>query len=429
MTKFTLFLTLYFICSIGYAQDDFPFSPADGELRVVSWNIENLGSRSPRRSDADLILLADRINSFESPIIAVQEVSANRAQATLDLILERLGPDWRAELGNTNGFIFNSRTVELLGSEELDQLQLPPYSSFYTDFPNWENDFGRNGDPFTNGNSLPMSAEFRLTGVGSALPILLVSAHFHAGSSFAVQREYEGRAIQLWLDEISQLNDANSRAYLLGDFNAQPGSAPHTELSLQRLEKENVTSTVIVSTNGAELDHIYASAEGYHFVSRGTAFVVQPGHYGETPTQFELIYSDHAPILMDLNLAASLAYSGSWYDPEHTGEGQIIQVLSANRILMNWYTYDEQGAQMWLTGVGILSGSTATIEHMYITEGGIFGPEFDPQLVELEIWGSLIMNFESCNAASIEYESILGFGSGTLNPVRLTQVEGLDCPS
>ena len=430
MSRFFLSVLVLAVCSNVHAQE-FPFSPQNAQLRVVTWNIENLGSRTPRRSDAELQLLAERIASFEAPVIAIQEIGSGtgNTRPALEQVLSQLGPDWRAATSDTsNGFIYNSRQVELLSSEQLDQLQSPPYNNFYNDFPDWQSDFGTNGDPFTAGRSLPLSAEFRLIGAGSALPFRLISSHFHAGSTFALQRAYEGQAIQAWVDEILQPETAERRVYLLGDFNAQPGNSPHTELGLERLEKENTTNTAILSAGDVELDHIYASADGFSFVSRGTAFVIRPEHYGETAVQFEAVYSDHAPVLMDLNLAASMGYSGSWIDLERDNEGFVVQVLTGNRISVTWYTYDEQGDQMWLTGAGQLSGNTALIEDVYVTAAGIWDPDFDPDTVELTVWGSLVFIFESCNQARIDYESALGFGSGSLSAVRLTNVEGLACP-
>ena len=430
MSRFFLAAVILAACSTVQAQE-FPFSPENAELRVVTWNIENLGNRTPRRSDAELQLLAERILSFEAPVLAIQEIGSGQgnARAALEQVLSHLGPDWRAAASVTsNGFIYNSRRVELLSSEQLDQLQAPPYNSFYDDFPNWQNDFGSNGDPFTAGRSLPFAAEFRLIGAGSALPFKLISTHFHAGPTFSVQRAYEGLAIQAWVDEMLLPKTAISRVYLLGDFNAQPGNSPHTELGLQRLEKENTTNTAIISNGDVELDHIYASEEGFSYISRGTAFVIRPEHYGESPEQFEAVFSDHAPVLMDLSLSASIGYSGSWIDLERDNAGFVVQVLPANRINVTWYTYDGMGNQMFLTGAGQLSGNIAFIEDVYITAAGISNPGFDPDTVEITVWGSLTISFESCNRARVDYDPVLGDGSGSLNVVRLTNVEGLDCP-
>ena len=82
---------------------------------------------------------------------------------------------------------------------------------------------------------------------------------------------------------------------------------------------------------------------------------------------------------------------------------------------------------MWMTGVGTISGDTIHVEEMLITNGGIFGPQFNPDDVELTIWGSLTITFVDCDNATVEYVSVTGLGSGVLNPIRLTEVAGLEC--
>ena len=94
---------------------------------------------------------------------------------------------------------------------------------------------------------------------------------------------------------------------------------------------------------------------------------------------------------------------------------------------MLWFTYSETGAQMWLIGLGKIEGATITIDELLLTSGPSFGPAFDPAAVEGIFWGSLTMNFQGCNNASLDYESVLGFGSGTLNPVRLTSLLDQHC--
>ena len=107
----------------------------------------------------------------------------------------------------------------------------------------------------------------------------------------------------------------------------------------------------------------------------------------------------------------------------------MIQSLNNNRMLITWYTYDDQGEQMWLTGVGELINASVHIEEMRITKGGIFGPTFNPDNIELSVWGSLTFTFSDCQNAVASYASVTGFGEGTLNPVRLTHIAGLECDS
>ena len=124
---------------------------------------------------------------------------------------------------------------------------------------------------------------------------------------------------------------------------------------------------------------------------------------------------------------ASGAMTGAWYDPSHDGEGWLIEVLAENRALVTWYSYDLQGMQMWLIGVGEISGSIIQIDEMQVTQGPVFGTEFDPDDVILDVWGSLEIEFIDCNSATVTYQSMAGFGNGVLNAIRLTSLSGLEC--
>lgn len=419
--------------TFAYAQGEFPYPHTGDEIRVVTWNIENLGNRTPRRTEQQLEDLAQRLLTFEATVIAVQEISAvgGNSSSALETVLGHMGPAWKiaGETGNT--ILYDDSVVELVSFEELDQLRLPPFNSFYDDYPDWENLFGSNGDPFTNSRSLPSTAVFKTTVSGTGTSFRVISNHFHAGSTSTLAREYEGDAVQSYVQSLLMDVDESPNIIVLGDFNATPPNEPHPQLEenglLGMLEKANSQNTGVLSSGNANIDHIYASMSILGQITNQSAFVILPEHYAETPEEFEAVYSDHSPVFIDIKLFDGSGYSGNWYDPSHDGEGWMIQVLENKRVLINWYTYDSLGNQMWLTGVGALVNGSVQIDEMLITEGGIFGPAFDPEDVELSVWGSLTFTFTDCQNAMLAYESITGFGSGTLNPVRLTRVAGLEC--
>ncbi len=119
------------------------------------------------------------------------------------------------------------------------------------------------------------------------------------------------------------------------------------------------------------------------------------------------------------------AFSGSWYDKSHDGEGWLIDITSSNQGVITWYTYDGEGNQIWLVGAGVIEGNTITIDDLQITSGGIFGPMFDSSEVERARWGSLVVDFIDCNSANFTYKSTAG--TGLLNATRLTALSGLGC--
>ena len=120
-------------------------------------------------------------------------------------------------------------------------------------------------------------------------------------------------------------------------------------------------------------------------------------------------------------------WSGSWYDPTHNGEGIILEVLTNGQGLVQWFTYDLSGNPMWVQGIGLITGSTLTVDSLFTTSGTRWGNGFDSDAVNFRDWGSLKMVFDGCDSAQVDYESTAGFGSGTLNMQRLTRLLGITC--
>ena len=91
-------------------------------------------------------------------------------------------------------------------------------------------------------------------------------------------------------------------------------------------------------------------------------------------------------------------HSAMWYQPERDGEGWVLEVLSGDRALLYWYTYDENGNQRWLQAVGDVvdeeSGQAIDFPELLVTEGAEFGPGFDPDDVEFQDVGEASMHFE-----------------------------------
>jgi hypothetical protein len=123
------------------------------------------------------------------------------------------------------------------------------------------------------------------------------------------------------------------------------------------------------------------------------------------------------------------AFTGAWYDPAQSGHGLFVEVLSGNRFLASWFAFDPSGKQQaWFTGVGTYSGNKATISDVIMPTGGRFIPNFDAADVAANHWGSLTFTFTDCNHGHVEFTSVAGYGSGSMNITRLTQPAGLACP-
>lgn len=121
--------------------------------------------------------------------------------------------------------------------------------------------------------------------------------------------------------------------------------------------------------------------------------------------------------------------TGSWFDPTHNGEGFINQWMANGSMITYWFTYDDQGNQAWMLGVGEKrEDDTVDFQEVLKPEGAKFGNAFDPDDVELLPWGMMSMQL-ACEAGTVSYDSSLGpFGSGAQDLQRLTRVAQPACP-
>jgi len=119
--------------------------------------------------------------------------------------------------------------------------------------------------------------------------------------------------------------------------------------------------------------------------------------------------------------------SGSWYDPTHSGEGFNVEVLFNGLPVVYWFSYDPDGNRRWFFGLGEIRDEKLVFDDMQTTSGGLFGPDFDKDLVQIRSWGTLELALD-CNGGTATYTSTeAGFGSGTLNVVRLSNIDQLAC--
>ncbi|HJU24440.1 MAG TPA: kelch repeat-containing protein [Casimicrobiaceae bacterium] len=139
-----------------------------------------------------------------------------------------------------------------------------------------------------------------------------------------------------------------------------------------------------------------------------------------------------AEILQPANVPAATitaGFTGAWYDPTQSGHGLFVEVLSGNRFQAAWFAFDPSGKQQaWFNGVGTYVGNTATISDVVLPTGGRFIPNFNASSVVRDRWGSLVFTFTDCNHGRVDFSSVDGYGSGSMNIARLTQPAGLACP-
>ena len=120
--------------------------------------------------------------------------------------------------------------------------------------------------------------------------------------------------------------------------------------------------------------------------------------------------------------------SGTWYDPERSGEGFMIDVARDGVVAVSFYTYDTQGRQMWIIGAGTVNGNGFEID-FELTDGTVYGSAFNPLDVNRYPWGTGKFTFSSCYAGKVEVipngDFSAEFETQTIDLTRLTLPE--DC--
>jgi len=99
--------------------------------------------------------------------------------------------------------------------------------------------------------------------------------------------------------------------------------------------------------------------------------------------------------------------SGNWWNSVRSGEGFVIDAAPRDEgwvVAISYYTYNNLGEQVWLNGPGIATGNSV-IADVVITEGGTFGEDYDRNDVDVDDWGTIELEFSSCE-----------FGHVTLRP-------------
>jgi len=261
-----------------YAQLNIPAPPPQTARRIVSWNIENLGTRDPRRTQQQITAIAQRILTFDASVLLVQEIFDD---SLLEQIRSYLGPSWEMYYsGMENALLYDESKVELLSSEILVSLQNPPY----TLYPG--RDFSK-----------PVSGVFRPVRM-YAEPFRVIGIHcYHADAGV---RTAEGNWLRARIIELLDTPGESRDIILMGDHNGSPGSPPHPALQqgniLHLLPKQNGDVTDV---SGRQIDHCYVTQSAKGKIPSQSTFVIRPEHYGETNDQFRATYSDHYPIYVD----------------------------------------------------------------------------------------------------------------------------------
>lgn len=127
------------------------------------------------------------------------------------------------------------------------------------------------------------------------------------------------------------------------------------------------------------------------------------------------------------DFSVSPGLSAYWYNPDRSGEGLVLEILDEDSALVYWFTYDEEGNPRWLIDVGEIVGSEVVFDELSVSQGGEFGPGFDPDDVEYQVVGEAVLSFSNCDEAEFSYSA---FGQAqTLAMTRLSETMATGCTS
>lgn len=131
----------------------------------------------------------------------------------------------------------------------------------------------------------------------------------------------------------------------------------------------------------------------------------------------------------DLTPHPNAGLSGSYFLPARNGEGIVVQWLPNGQVLVIFFTYDLNGDQQWVTGIGTSDGFSVTIDALYPSSSTSWGSEFDPSEVVLSPWGTFELTWTECGGVQFSYNSTVpGYGSATRDYVRLSNLWETSCP-
>lgn len=114
--------------------------------------------------------------------------------------------------------------------------------------------------------------------------------------------------------------------------------------------------------------------------------------------------------------------AGNWYDPQRSGEGfQLAAEGTSGLHVITYYTYLD-GEPAWMIGTGTIAGNRIEFTDTVITSGTGFGSAFDAADVVRTPFGTLILEFDDCNNASMLVDSVLPqFADQNLDLTRIVQ--------
>jgi len=312
--------------------------PAAGNIRIGTWNIEHMGSRTqfqnragapPDRTPTEVGQVAMFIKQMAVDVLAVQEISK---PAALRRLLKHLGDDYRFVLGTTGiygdtrisvGFLWNNTRVELLHCGEM------------TGFP-------RKVGDLSVFHRKPVNATFRAVHADGSrgFDFRAITVHLKAsqGSKNERKRSAETRILADYLRDLASDSEEDQDVVVLGDFNHTYGAPACEVFTTEDLvqyayptgDRKPVPTIVwfdepidhIALTKGIR-DEVVADSLRVH--NQLVDWSLQGAALTASKAAWRTVYSDHFPVTLDLQSSRDL-------DPNarFAAAGQALEIGLAN---------------------------------------------------------------------------------------------------
>lgn len=144
-----------------------------------------------------------------------------------------------------------------------------------------------------------------------------------------------------------------------------------------------------------------------------------------------------------LSMPLSGFNSGNYFDPQHPGEGMLVEVSTLSDTVdpplrslnVAWFTYDTNGNPLWLFGShGFAAGERRLFVVLSTYSGAAFAGA-SAAAAQSRVWGGVSIAFPDCTTMEFAYGPVEGVptpaplpsASGNRTWTRLSQPSGLDC--
>lgn len=160
---------------------------------------------------------------------------------------------------------------------------------------------------------------------------------------------------------------------------------------------------------------------------RGKLAFTGPEGFGSEVRDVEQISRQEVPCNTRQAQQNETGLSGSWFDPNRAGEGVTLTVQNDLSVAMVFFAYSPSGEQAWFAMQAPLSSAAASRKAsgtLMRPVGTRFGPAFQSSQIRVENFGSVELEFLSCN--QLHMRATTPWGTQDYSFTRLTEPLGTE---